>query len=143
MNYTKFVLCVTRRSSYTRAYACYIPIWVTDTSTIYHEGGLLGVIQSRINVTMLRFSSLVLLLAGIYAADAFPGGAPLSACDDLTPDHRDNLPQMAEVPYVINLTQFSDGNQYIPDQTYTRKPIGYFFTAFYNIMWHITQEALY
>ena len=73
---------------------------------------------------MLRFSSLVLLLAGIYAADALPGGAPLGACDNLTPNHRDNLPQMAAVPYVINLTQFSDGNgsyQYVPDQIYTGK----------------------
>ena len=89
---------------------------------------MLGVIQPQINVTMLRFSSLVLLLAGIYAADALPGGAPAGACDNLRPSHRGNAPQMTNVPYMINLSQFSVGNdsyQYIPDRTYTRMNLLY------------------
>ena len=77
-------------------------------------------------MTMLRFSSFVLLLAGIYAADAFGGGAPSSACDNLMPGHGSNTRQTTEVPYGIILTQFSDGNggyQYVPGQTYTCKKL--------------------
>ena len=77
---------------------------------------------------MLRLSGLVILLAGIYATDAFGSGAPGGACDSLTPNHGGNAPQMTEVPYVIDLMQFSDNNGsylYIPDQTYTRKKLLY------------------
>ena len=76
---------------------------------------------------MFRFSTVVLVAASIYLVDAFPGGAPSGACDNLTPSPSfHGAPQASDSPYVIDLTQFGDGSTsgslvYTPGKTYTRK----------------------
>ena len=71
---------------------------------------------------MTLASALVLVVTCIYFTDARSGGAPPEACDTLTPQHSSNAAQTSDVPYGIDLCQFSDGNggyQYTPDETYT------------------------
>ena len=75
-------------------------------------------------VTMSPASTLVFVLAAVYAADALPGGAPQSACDNLTPSHSGIAAQTSAVPYSIDLLPFADGSggyQYTPGTTYTGK----------------------
>ena len=73
----------------------------------------------------LAASVLVLLLAGLYAADALPSGAPSAACETLSPasPHAAGGQQTTPVPYEIDLTMFEDDNgtlQYTPGGVYTR-----------------------
>ena len=73
----------------------------------------------------LAASVLVLLLAGLYAADARPEGAPAPTCATLSPDspHPAGGLQTTPVPYEIDLTVFEDNNgtlQYNPGRVYTR-----------------------
>ena len=71
-------------------------------------------------------STLLLVFAAIYAADAFPSGAPQGACVTLSPDpnQHGSQPQTSPVPYSIDLSPFDDGAggyQYTPGNTYTCK----------------------
>ena len=73
----------------------------------------------------LAASVLVLLLACLYAADAFPTGASSNACGTLTPasNHAASGEQTTSVPYEIDLTMFEVDNgtlQYTPGGVYTR-----------------------
>ena len=78
------------------------------------------------SVAMSLFASvLVLLLVGLYAADALPSGAPLGACANVAPDptsaHGSTV-QTDPPPYELDLSVF-DANgtyQYNPGMTYTR-----------------------
>ena len=73
---------------------------------------------------MSLVSTLVLLFAAVYTADANSGGAPIGACGGLTPSHSGNTAQTSAVPYSIDLSPFDDGSggyQYTPGTTYTRK----------------------
>ena len=52
-------------------------------------------------------------------------GAPVDACGtttDIAPSHGTNTPQMSEVPYSVDLSQFT-GMMYTPGQTYTSECI--------------------
>ena len=74
---------------------------------------------SQLNMSVA--TATFLFLAGLLAAEAFPGGAPSGACATLTPSHGPNS-QSSTVPYSIDLTPFSDGAggyQYTPGETYT------------------------
>ena len=70
-------------------------------------------------------SVLVLLLVSLYAADAFPTGAPAGACANVAPDpasaHRSTV-QTDPPPYELDLSVFvvNGTYQYNPDSTYTR-----------------------
>ena len=73
---------------------------------------------------MLRFSSLALTVAIFSLTKSLPDGAPRTACDTLTPNHRSNTPQTSEVPYVIDFSVFdfeNDSYVYNPGRTYTCK----------------------
>ena len=82
---------------------------------------------------MLFFPTVVLVASCAYLADALPGGAPASTCDNLTPIHSSIAAQTSEVPFVIDVTQFDDGSGtlvYTPGRTYTCKALHlYFFVA--------------
>ena len=67
---------------------------------------------------------VALLQASLYQqALSLSTGAPLAACDTLSPDptRHGAQPQTTDVPYSIDLDQFcTDGfYSYIPGQTYT------------------------
>ena len=72
----------------------------------------------------LAASVLVLLLAGLYAADALPTGAPDRACGTLMPESlHAAYGQNTTVLYEIDLTMFEDDSgtlQYTPGGAYTR-----------------------
>lgn len=71
---------------------------------------------------MLCLSTVIIVAACAYLADANSAGAPAAACDNLTPNH--GSPQTSEVPYVIDLTPFEDDGGtlvYTPGRTYTCK----------------------
>ena len=66
----------------------------------------------------------VVLLALLCSAESLPTGAPLEACDTLTPNAVAHLalPQTTPAPYSIDLSPFasSDGGySYLPGETYT------------------------
>ena len=70
----------------------------------------------------------LLFAAGLLrnAVKGFPTGAPAGACGDLTPDISQHgaQPQFGQVPYEVDLTPLSDGNngyEYEPGETYTCK----------------------
>ena len=70
---------------------------------------------------MLRFTSLALIVS---FANSLPDGAPRTACDTLTPNHRSNSPQASDVPYAIDFSVFdfeNDSYVYNPGRTYTCK----------------------
>ncbi len=73
---------------------------------------------------MVHVSAKVLVLLALVAKSlCFPGGAPSSACSNLTPNHGTASQDQATNPYVLNLTDFprdSAGNYfYVPGVTYT------------------------
>ena len=63
---------------------------------------------------------------GAYFANAYPSGAPTTACGSLTPQHGFD-PQSSDIPYVIDLDQFKSGGSYAytPEKSYTSKIIVY------------------
>ena len=69
---------------------------------------------------------LVLLTASLVAVNALPGGAPLGACESLTPGHGSN-PQQGPSPFSIDMSPFGNESHYyyIPGYQYTRKPTLY------------------
>lgn len=58
-------------------------------------------------------------MLGLVAVEAYPDGAPVGACNNLTPQHG-ATPQTSEVPFSVDLSAFI-GNTYIPGQMYTSK----------------------
>ena len=83
---------------------------------------------------MLFFPTVVLVASCAYLAHARSGGAPASACDNLTPSHSSIAAQTSEVPFVIDVTQFDDGSGtlvYTPGRTYICKALDnlYFFRS--------------
>lgn len=74
---------------------------------------------------MLFASSLMLVLFGVFWADAYPNGAPMEACDTLTPLHDNYTSQTTRVPFTVDLSQFEKNGtyQYTPSKKYTGKEI--------------------
>ena len=71
--------------------------------------------------------TIVLAIASVASkkTEGYSSGAPLSACDNLTPNptsHRAQ-PQHTAVPYNIDLAPLTDSLEvtYTPGQNYTRK----------------------
>ena len=71
-------------------------------------------------------AALSMLVTAVYG---MPLGAPLDACDTLTPSHGTPTPVNTTSPFSIDLSPFSvDGSPlmgywYMPGQTYTRKSL--------------------
>ena len=86
--------------------------------------GLFLVVYSSFSVAMQVTLALLIVIASIYAVDAFSGGAPVQACDTLSPNPANHGadPQDSDVPYSIDLSVFDDGTGsyfYTPGNTYT------------------------
>ena len=89
---------------------------------------------SRRNLNKMKgLLSVVVALVVFFARgiESFPSGAPIMACDTLTPiinqaGHA-RPPQTTAVPYMINLTPFNDSGtlEYNPGRTYTCKLISF------------------
>ena len=65
-------------------------------------------------------SAIVLLLCSIVPLDALSAGAPLQACQSLTPGHGAAI-RPNPGPTVLNLSSFMDANEtltYVPGETY-------------------------
>ena len=63
---------------------------------------------------------LALCCAAMFVvADAIPGGAPLAACNSLTPSHSGTTEQAGDNPWMIDISSFRNG--YIPGYTYNSK----------------------
>ena len=95
---------------------------VTHTGLFFGRICLLEVSVCSVAMS-LAASVLVLLLAGLYAADARSAGAPPPACATLSPDSPHPADgQTTPVPYEIDLTVFEDNGtlQYNPGRVYTR-----------------------
>ena len=67
------------------------------------------------------------LVAAVHIASGRSNGAPLQACDTLTPQHNGNPPQATPSPHVVDLSDFNvtmdDGTgemmiYYYPDTMY-------------------------
>ena len=76
----------------------------------------------------MRLIITAFLVACLGRALAFPGGAPVQACETLTPNHDPNTPQPNPSTNRIDISQFEvegSGNQtdlvYIPGSSYTSK----------------------
>ena len=86
-----------------------------------------------VNMKMLSYVILIVLLALLYAqgVESFPTGAPLAACDDLTPRQQSESSghvgpsQATLLPYIIDISLFNDSGtyQYTPGQTYNCKDL--------------------
>ena len=76
--------------------------------------------------TLLVIVVLVTLLCG-QGVKSLPNGAPVGACDTLTPNPIGHMgpPQNTIVPYTIDLSAFNDNETlvYTPGQTYSCKQI--------------------
>ena len=74
----------------------------------------------------MKLTILAVLLASISSALAFPGGAPVQACINLTPNHG-AMPQPPPSPYTIDLSAFVIPNMtslyFMPGVTYTSKTV--------------------
>ena len=57
---------------------------------------------------------------GHLLVNGYPDGAPPTACNDLLPQHSENIPSVFRIPYSIN-TSSIPSNGYIPGQTYQSK----------------------
>ena len=70
---------------------------------------------------------ILLLVNIIFPTLSFPTGAPQAACQSLAPDATSHgaLPQVIDIPYVLNLSAFYDQTlqqfAYTPDVTYDSK----------------------
>ena len=67
---------------------------------------------------------LALCCAAMFVvADALPGGAPLAACNNLTPFHSGTIEQAGDNPWMIDVSSFRNGSgyYYIPGYTYNGK----------------------
>ncbi len=71
--------------------------------------------------------SAFVLLALFFAASHVQGmsnGAPAEACGDLTQSHSPNSAQPSQIPYLLNIDEFSapsGGYEYTPSTTYNCK----------------------
>ncbi len=73
---------------------------------------------------MVHVSVQVLVLLALVAKSlCLPGGAPTSACSNLTPSHGASSQDGETNPYVLNLTDFprdsAENYFYVPGVTYT------------------------
>ena len=72
-------------------------------------------------------SAIVLLLCSVVVPlDALPGGAPLGACQSLTPSHTGATSRPNPGPTMLNLASFMDASgtlTYIPGETYEGKSV--------------------
>ena len=75
--------------------------------------------------TLLLGVALLASLYGPQQVSSFSMGAPIDACDTLSPNptRHGAQPQTTEVPYIIDLSPFDDNGtlEYSPGQTYTCK----------------------
>ena len=68
----------------------------------------------------------IVLSLFLCVVESLPSGAPLQACDTLSPALEGHTAptQMSPVPYIIDLSPFADdhgGYYYLPGETYTCK----------------------
>ena len=60
---------------------------------------------------------MLLLAVAVTAVVGMSGGAPSSACSEITPSHYPHAASTSSVPYNVNISNLDDG--YIPGQAYT------------------------
>ena len=98
------------------------PIPVTYVYIIYGT----TVLASRSTMEVTLSLILAILSVGWQGVESFSGGAPLGACNTLSPDpsgHQNAQPQTTQVPYSVDLSPFTSAGGYTPGQTYTCKAI--------------------
>ena len=84
-------------------------------SCLTHEFPLILLLQ--------KFYSTIVLLLGVPVTIVmgFSGGAPLGACNTISPDPTQHgaPPQTSAVPYTVNISSLANG--YVPGQSYSSK----------------------
>ena len=62
---------------------------------------------------------MLILGVAVTAVVGLPSGAPMAACDTITPNHGNNTANAGPVPYTVDISSLDDG--YTPGGNYSSK----------------------